>query len=150
MVASVMGNIVSESVIEKSRDTWYVQAARLEAGSWLTERLGSEDVLLSSDLGALSWKLANVDCLDLNGLTSEAVLGAVIRGAPTHTGLPNRPTILVDTGDSAGRTVAEEIWDHPSDFFEADQLHPDCLFSEVYDEKLMGRWPSNENLEHYV
>ena len=141
---------LSRGIIEDSQSSWYVQAARLNAGEWLSGVVGPADVVLSSDLGALSWKLSGIEFLDINGLTSESVVRAVLAGHAPQAGLKSHPTVLVDTGDENGRTVAEEIWDRPNEYFAVGNLVPRCSFAEAYDKKFLGRWPKIGDFDLYI
>ena len=140
----------SSGLVDSSRWSWYVQEARLEAASWAKDFVGDGDIVLSSDIGAVSYSLAQSEFLDASGLTSESILKALLNGAEYSRSFPEEPLYLIDSGDGDGTTGSESIWNNPGAYFSVEGAYSRCRFEEVFERVLLRRFPSQSGLPIYV
>ena len=115
-----------ESYKEQRRmSAWFApttkhQAARRAIGEYIEKHVPRDEVVLSSDIGAIAYAAPTHDFIDVYGLTSRAPVVAVKRGSWetfVRDVRSKKPRWVADTGMTDGRVVAFEILGHPQKYF---------------------------------
>lgn len=119
---------------------WYIQEGRAEAGKWLEENTPPGSIVLSGDLGAISYYNPSNIYVDSGGLTNQQLVDAVeSSGSYSDVIISRMPMYVVDT-EQNGQTGSEGIFNNPQGFY-LSKVTSSCKFNDVFEEKLLRRWP---------
>jgi hypothetical protein len=112
-----------------------LQESRIIAGKWLNENLEAGTVVLSSDIGAISYYAKDMRIIDASGLTNHALLTAINSGMAYDEFIRSQnPEYLVDTVDATGTSGSQYIFDQPESYYDANQIDVKtiCKFVDAY------------------
>lgn len=147
LFAHIGNELKSETVNIRSRtDTYlYVQQAREDASRWLNENLEDGAVVMSSDIGALSFFSPSLVFLDTAGLVNRTQLDAVRHGADVYGAMRDRnPKYLVDTINSEGLSGVEQILSDPLSYYvPSSNANSSCVTRPVMSKKVLATFPEN-------
>jgi hypothetical protein len=127
-----------EDLTARTSGFLYVQEARGIIGRRLEAETRPGTVVLSGDLGALSfYNIGNV-YVDANGLTNRSLIAGLEAGTTYSKLIEDRhPAILVDTADATLVTGSEKLFDNPSGYFDVKPVPAGstCHFISAFDKE---------------
>lgn len=119
---------------------WYLQQARIDAGSWMEENTPKNSRVLSGDLGAVAFYNPSNFYIDSGGLANSSLLDSVERGySYSDKIIDQNPSFMVDT-QSMETIGSERIFNETSSFYNSG-TYSNCKFSDVYKKTLLKRFP---------
>lgn len=123
----------------------YVQQARQDAAKWLNAHSKADSVVMSSDIGALSYfNLSNV-FLDTAGLVNRTQLTAVLDRRDVYETMRQRkPEYLVDTVTLEGVSGVEQILSSPLSYYTPETgAFSSCTSPPLFKKTVLKRFPDN-------
>lgn len=131
-----------EKAIINNQWWWYIQEGRTEAGKWLEANTPDGSIILSGDLGAISYYNPSNTYVDSGGLTNQKLIDAVeSNGSYSDVITSRNPMYVVDT-EKDGQTGSEGIFNNPQGFY-LTKVYSNCKFNDIYEEQLLKRWPDS-------
>jgi hypothetical protein len=125
-------------------DTYmYVQQARVDAAQWLQQNSEAGSVVMSSDIGALSFYNSSNVYLDVAGLVNREQISAVLERKDVYLTMKKRqPQYLVDTIGPDGVSGVEQILSNPSNYYTPTaRTWTSCARNPVVSKEVLATFP---------
>jgi hypothetical protein len=140
-------------VVLATSDYLYVQSARESIGRQLETSTADGTVVLSGDLGALSFYNISNRYIDAYGLANRTLIEELKAGRPYSSIIVGaHPEVVADTAMADLVPVSEKVFDQPSDFFDSRALPviSECRFAEAFADRAMLQEPAAGGRPLYV
>ena len=127
----------------------YLQSARIETGKWIEANLPTNSIILSEDIGAISFYSPSLKFIDASGLNNHNLLTGIQLGQSYAANvIKAEPSYLVGTTDKNLQTGSEWIFENPQKYYDPKSIlvKSDCLFSQAFDKRLINQLPKNESV----
>ena len=146
---SISSGIALSEGIKNGMQYQYLEFSRIEMGRWIEKNLPRDSVILSEDIGALSYYSPSMRYFDASGLTNHKLLAELHLGEDYSSIVAKAaPQYLVGTTDKNLLTGSEWIFDNPAKYFDpkAISVHSDCSFEETFVKRKLYQLPHKENV----
>ncbi len=145
----VSSGIVLSKEIRQGMRYQYLEFSRIEMGQWIENNLPRNSVILSEDIGALSFYSPSMYFFDASGLTNHELLTRLNSGGDySSVVVKAAPQYMVGTTDVNFLTGAEWIFDNPEKYFDpkAITVRSSCSFQDAFIKQKIYQLPSEGNV----
>ena len=146
---TVSSGIVISKEIRQGMRYQYLEFSRIEMGRWIEKNLPHNSLILSEDIGALSFYSPSMYFFDASGLTNHELLTRLNFGEDySSVVVKAAPQYMVGTTDENFLTGAEWIFDNPEKYFDpkAIRVRSNCSFEDAFMKQKIYQLPSEGNV----
>jgi hypothetical protein len=148
LITAIFGIAKSKDIMN-GMNYQYLQFSRAEMGQWIEKELPKNSIILSEDIGALSYFSPSMRYFDASGLTNHQLLTKLQKGEEySSIVINNSPQYMVGTTDKNSLSGSEWIFDNPGKYFDAKAIKVEsgCSFREAFTKQKIRQLPREGNV----